>query len=178
MFTCINYVLHRRRRTCCFNSLFTWTGTGMGWCENSTRWKSHKPVWARTHGAWACLAHGLQCLCDERVLPSPCPATRNLSFLSVSPAPSHCCFKLLCHWDVHVLDPCSVSSVTNTVLQHVQKQMEENVGTSTQKEKINMSKHIVHSLERQIMIITMACTLPIPRLMVYRWDHLKPNTNP
>ena len=49
---------------CCFNSLFYWDGTG--WCENSTRWKSCKPVWTRGHGAWACLAHALQCLCDGR----------------------------------------------------------------------------------------------------------------
>jgi hypothetical protein len=33
-----------------------------------------------------------------RVLPSPCHATRNLSFLEVSPAPSHCCFNSLFHW--------------------------------------------------------------------------------
>ena len=31
-----------------------------------------------------------------RVLPSPCHATRNLSFLEVSPAPSPCCFNSLC----------------------------------------------------------------------------------
>ena len=31
-----------------------------------------------------------------RVLPSPCPATRNLSFVEVSPAPSPCCFNSLC----------------------------------------------------------------------------------
>ena len=30
-----------------------------------------------------------------RVLPSPCPATRNLSFLRCSPAPSPCCFNSL-----------------------------------------------------------------------------------
>ena len=30
-----------------------------------------------------------------RVLPSPCPATRNLCVLEVSPAPSPCCFKSL-----------------------------------------------------------------------------------
>ena len=33
----------------CFNLLFHWAGTG--WCENSTRWKSHKPVWTRGGGA-------------------------------------------------------------------------------------------------------------------------------
>jgi hypothetical protein len=33
----------------CFHWLFHWTGTG--WCENSTRWKSCKPVWTRGHGA-------------------------------------------------------------------------------------------------------------------------------
>ena len=54
---------------CCFNSLFHWDGTG--WCENSTRWKSRKQVRARGRGAGACLAHGLQCLCDGRAC---CPA--------------------------------------------------------------------------------------------------------
>ena len=54
---------------CCFNSLFHWTGTG--WCENSTRWESRKRARARGSGAWACLAHGLQCLCDGRAC---CPA--------------------------------------------------------------------------------------------------------
>ena len=53
-----------------------------------------------------------------------------------------------------------------------------NVGTSTQKEKINMSKHIVHSLERLMVITTMACKHPVPRSMINGWDHLKPNTNP
>ena len=60
---------HRHRHpvvsTCCF------TGNSTGWCENSTRWKSCKQVRARGRGAWACLAHGLQCLCDGRAC---CPA--------------------------------------------------------------------------------------------------------
>ena len=30
---------------------FYWEGTG--WYENSTRWKSCKPVFTRGHGAWA-----------------------------------------------------------------------------------------------------------------------------
>jgi len=64
------------------------------------------------------------------------------------------------------------------VLVCLTRYMEENVGTSTQKEKINMSKHTVHSLERQIMLTTMACTHPIPKSMYYRWGHLKPNPNP
>ena len=33
-----------------------------------------------------------------RVLPIPSQATRNLSFLEVSPAPSRCCFKSLSMW--------------------------------------------------------------------------------
>ena len=45
---------------------FYWDGTG--WCENSTRWKTCKQVRALGRGAWACLAHALQCLCDGRVL--------------------------------------------------------------------------------------------------------------
>jgi hypothetical protein len=60
---------HIHTSPCCFNSLFHWTGTG--WCENSTKWKSCKQVRARGNGAWACLAHALQCLCDGRAC---CPA--------------------------------------------------------------------------------------------------------
>ena len=54
---------------CCFNLLVQWAGTG--WCDNSTRWKSHKHVPARENCAWACLAPCLQCLCDGRAC---CPA--------------------------------------------------------------------------------------------------------
>jgi hypothetical protein len=43
----------------------------------------------------ACLAQGLQFVRRARVLPSPCPATRNLCVLEVSPAPSPCCFNSL-----------------------------------------------------------------------------------
>ena len=35
-----------------------------------------------------------------RVLPSPCPATRNLLVLEVSPAPSPCCFNSLFHLEL------------------------------------------------------------------------------
>ena len=54
---------------CCVNSFFHWDSTG--WYENSTRWKSCKPVQTRGDGAWACLAHGLQCLCDGRACCPP-----------------------------------------------------------------------------------------------------------
>ena len=54
---------------CCFNSLLHLDSTG--WCENSTRWKSCKPVRTRGGGAWTCLAHGLQCLCDGRACCPP-----------------------------------------------------------------------------------------------------------
>jgi hypothetical protein len=60
---------HRRRYPVVSTRCFT--GDGTGWCENSTRWKSCK--WARTRGggAWVCLAHGLQCLCDGRACCPP-----------------------------------------------------------------------------------------------------------
>jgi hypothetical protein len=83
---------------CCFTSLFHWTGTG--WCENSTRWKSCRHVRARGRGAWTCLAHASQCLCDGQHAPTPCPATRNLLVLEVSPAPSPCCFNSLFHLEL------------------------------------------------------------------------------
>ena len=35
------------------------------WYESGT-WKPCKVVRARGGGSWACLAHGLQCLCDGR----------------------------------------------------------------------------------------------------------------
>jgi hypothetical protein len=60
---------HRHRHPVVSTRNFYWTGTG--WCENSTRWKSCKQVQTRGRGAWACLAHALQCLCDGRVC---CPA--------------------------------------------------------------------------------------------------------
>jgi hypothetical protein len=60
---------HRHRHPVVSTRNFYWDG--MGWCENSTRWKSCKPVWTRGRGAWACLAPGLQCLCDWR---DCCPA--------------------------------------------------------------------------------------------------------
>ena len=71
---------HRRRHlvvsTCCF----TWTGTG--WIEFPTEWNLCKRARARGGGAWAWLAHGLQCLCDGRAC---CPV--RLLFLEVSAAP-------------------------------------------------------------------------------------------
>ena len=89
---------------CCFNSLLHWTGTG--WCENSTRWKSRKRVRARGRGAWACLAHALQCLYDGCAC---CPARalqlvicRFLRFHRRSPS----CFNLLFTGTVH--NTCSV----------------------------------------------------------------------
>ena len=60
---------HRHRHPVVSTGCFTVNGTG--WCENSTRWKSCKQVRARGGGARACLAHGLQCLCDDRAC---CPA--------------------------------------------------------------------------------------------------------
>ena len=60
---------HRHRQTVVSTRNFYWDGTG--WCENSTRWKSCKRARARGRGAWACLAHALQCLCDGRAC---CPA--------------------------------------------------------------------------------------------------------
>ena len=71
---------HRRRHTvvstCCF------TGNGTGWCENSTRWKS----WQTRTSTWRwCMSISGAMFAvfvrRARVLPTPCPATRNLSFL-------------------------------------------------------------------------------------------------
>ena len=68
---------------CCFHSLFHWNGTGL--CENSTPWcismfGARFAVFVRR----------------ARVLPSPCPATRNLSFLRFHrrrhTVVSSCCF--------------------------------------------------------------------------------------
>jgi hypothetical protein len=39
--------------------------------EYMYRWKQHKHVQARGRGAWASLAHALQCLCERRAC---CPA--------------------------------------------------------------------------------------------------------
>jgi len=58
--------------TCCFNLLFNWTGTG--WFEISTGWRPCKRVCLRGNGAFTCLAHALQRLCDGRAC---CPALAN-----------------------------------------------------------------------------------------------------
>ena len=50
--------------TLLFQLVVHWDSTG--WRENSTRWKSCKPVRTRGRGAWASLAHNLQCLCGGR----------------------------------------------------------------------------------------------------------------
>ena len=67
---------------CCFNSLFRWTGTG-GF-KFPTKWKPCKRVRARTYVSCACMAHGLQCLCDGRaccpVLPKQLVICRFLRF--------------------------------------------------------------------------------------------------
>ena len=60
---------HRHRHPVVSTRCFT--GTGAGRYENFTRWKSHKHVRARGRGAWACLAHALQCLCDGRACCPP-----------------------------------------------------------------------------------------------------------
>ena len=59
---------------------------------------------ANVHGTWRwCMgvfgARFAVFVRRARVLPTPVYATRNLSFLRVSPAPSHCCFNLLFHWN-------------------------------------------------------------------------------
>ena len=66
---CVFLRFHRHRHPVVSTRCFT--GNGTGWCENSTRWKSRKLVRARGGGAWACFAHGLQCLCDGRACCSP-----------------------------------------------------------------------------------------------------------
>ena len=43
---------------------FMWTGTG--WFVFPTEWNLYQQVRTRCRGAWACLAHALQCLCDGR----------------------------------------------------------------------------------------------------------------
>ena len=70
-----------------------------GWYECCPEKKPCKRVRARGGGAWACFAHGLQCLCDGRAC---CPSLPKqlviCRFLRCSPAPSRCCFKSLSMW--------------------------------------------------------------------------------
>ena len=66
---CVFLRFHRHRHPVVSNRNFYWDG--WGWYKNSTRWKSCKRVRARGRGAWPCLAHALQCLCDGRAC---CPA--------------------------------------------------------------------------------------------------------
>ena len=90
---------HRRRSRCCFKSLLHWTGTG--WFEFPTEWNLCKRARARSGGAWACLAHGLQCLRDGRaccpVVPKQLVICRFLRFHRRRR--SRCCFNLLFHLD-------------------------------------------------------------------------------
>ena len=60
---------HQHRHPVVSTRNFYWDSTG--WCENSTRWKSYKHARARMCGARACLARGLQCLCDGRACCPP-----------------------------------------------------------------------------------------------------------
>ena len=68
-------------------------GTGTDWCENSTKWKSCKPVRAHGDGAWACLAHALQGVCATGARVAQ-PLYTQFVVLEVSLAPP-CCFNSL-----------------------------------------------------------------------------------
>ena len=78
-----------------FKSLFT--GTAPGWFEFPIEWKPCTRVRARRDGAWACLAHALQCLCDGRAccpaLPKQLVICRFLRFHRW-----RCCFNSLFVW--------------------------------------------------------------------------------
>ena len=50
----------------CTNKYSLFMCTGTGWFEILTEWKPCKRVRARTYVSCACMAHGLQCLCDGR----------------------------------------------------------------------------------------------------------------
>ena len=53
----------------CNRAFFSWHNHILNVQEH--RWKPYQPVQAHGDGAWACLAHALQCLCDGRAC---CPA--------------------------------------------------------------------------------------------------------
>ena len=81
--------------TCCFNSLFT--GLVPCWFECSTQNKPYQQVRARTHVSWACVAHGLQCLC---VRGACCPSLAKQLVIwvvvEVSTVTVICCYNSMC----------------------------------------------------------------------------------
>ena len=96
-------------RNLCVIEVFTGTVTLLFQLVVSLNWyglvrKFHKMEIAQTGvGTWQrCVsmfgARFAVFVRRARVLPTPCPATRNLSFLRCSPAPSPCCFNSLFHW--------------------------------------------------------------------------------
>ena len=75
----------------CFQLLVDWSV--LGWYECSTDNKPRKQVCARTCVSWACMAHGVQCLC---VRGACCPSLLKqlviLSFFEVSTGTVICCY--------------------------------------------------------------------------------------
>ena len=87
----------------CFKLLLHWTG--MDWFEFPTQWKLYKCVHAQISGAWACLMHALQCLCNGHTC---CPvfpmhhATCKLLFLRFH----QCCHVVVSTWLLHWTGTC------------------------------------------------------------------------
>jgi hypothetical protein len=82
-----------------------------------------------------------------RVLPGPCPATRNLSFHEVSPAPSPCCFNSLFHWTVTCM-PSPCPSTRNVFFVYHRRHL----STGLQVYKINKIHH--HMYVRSLRLDT------------------------
>ena len=96
----------------------------VGWCENSTRWKSCKQRQARGRGAWTCLAHGLQCLCDGRAC-CPARAMQLVIFIHLHPNMFTCTFfRYFANFDIftpRVLVLCTV--IQDTVQSHIHSRL-------------------------------------------------------
>ena len=101
---------------CCFQLVVHWNV--LGWYECSTDNKPRKQVCARTCVSWACMSHGVQCLC---VRGACCPSLLKqliiLSFVEVSTVTVICCYQLDVHWNVPGCYACSLT--TNLSLIHI-----------------------------------------------------------
>ena len=89
-------LLFHRHRHLLFQ-LFVVHWAGPGWFECSTENKPYKQACTRTYASWACVAHGLQCLC---VRGACCPSLAKqlviLSFFEVSTGTVICCCNSMC----------------------------------------------------------------------------------
>ena len=90
-------LLFHRHRHLLFQ-LFVVHWAGPGWFECFTQNKPYKQACTRTYASWACVAHGLQCLC---VRGACCPSLAKQLVIWVVVEGTHRHRKMLLQLDVH-----------------------------------------------------------------------------